>query len=74
MLFGGNTKLLSEISFISLKLVGFKIKAKLFLDSLTILKILLITKSNSYSVIHKKRTYNNDLISMLPTSILSNRM
>ena len=37
-------------------------------------EILLITKSNSFSLIPKKGTYNNDLLSILPTSILSNNI
>ena len=37
-------------------------------------EILLITKSSSYSLIPIKGTYNNDLLSILPTSILSNNI
>ena len=37
-------------------------------------EILLITKSNSYSLTPKKGTYNDDLLSILPTSILSNNI
>ena len=37
-------------------------------------EILLITKSNSFSLIPNKGTYNNDLLSILPTSILSNNI
>ena len=37
-------------------------------------EILLITKSNSFSLIPNKGTYNNDLLSVLPTSILSNNI
>ena len=37
-------------------------------------EILLITKNNSFSLIPNKGTYNNDLLSILPTSILSNNI